>query len=372
MKIENLLVVGAGIGGLTAAIALRRKGFPVEMIEKDPDWTVYGVGIIQQFNVIRAMHSLDLLDAYLEEAFGFDRTTIFIPTGQKVAEFDAPRLAGGEYPSNAGIRRPALQRVLADRAKELGVNVRLGVTAEEISESADSVKVTFSDGTEGHYDIVIGADGVFSRTRNQVMPDAPEPRYTGQWVWRYNFRQPDEMEGIWLFPEPVSSGLVPLGNGLMYMFLLSQEAPEFKLETAGAAAAMRHRTAGTAPQIRELAEQIKDDAGVVARPLEVVLLEEDWHRGRVVLLGDAVHASTPHLAQGAGMAIEDGIVLAEELERHPDHESAFTAYRNRRYERASYIARKSVAVGEGQMGRAEPTDVNALMREMMGLMAQPI
>ena len=117
MKINSILIVGGGIGGLTAAIALRRKGYPVDMIEKDPDWTVYGVGIIQQFNVVRAMASLDLLDAYLAEAFGFDHTEMYSPGGQKMAHFDTPRLAGPDYPSNAGIRRTDLQRVLVTRAR---------------------------------------------------------------------------------------------------------------------------------------------------------------------------------------------------------------------------------------------------------------
>ena len=211
MKLNSILIVGGGIGGLTAAIALRRKGFPVEIVERDAEWTVYGVGIIQQFNVLRAMASLDLLDAYMSRAYGFDRTRIFSPAG-KVADFDAPRLAGEQYPSNAGIRRPALQKVLATRAEELGVGIRLGVTVEAMSDDGDGVDVVFSDDTVGRYDIVIGADGVFSRTRTQIMADAPQPRYTGQWVWRYNLPQMPDLAGIDLFVCPCNAGLVPIGD----------------------------------------------------------------------------------------------------------------------------------------------------------------
>ena len=91
MKLDKVLVIGAGIGGLTVAIALRRKGFAVDMIERDPEWGIYGVGITQQFNVIRAMASLDLLDAYLEQAQGFDRTTLFGPDGSLMTSFEIPR-----------------------------------------------------------------------------------------------------------------------------------------------------------------------------------------------------------------------------------------------------------------------------------------
>jgi 2-polyprenyl-6-methoxyphenol hydroxylase-like FAD-dependent oxidoreductase len=101
-------------------------------------------------------------------------------------------------------------------------------------------------------------------------------------------------------------------------------------------------------------------------------VDSDWHKGRVVLLGDAIHASTPHLAQGAGMAIEDGIVLAEELTRHDTPEAAFTAYRNRRFARAKFIADNSVLIGDSQMGKVPPVDVGALNGRTIGLMAEPI
>jgi 2-polyprenyl-6-methoxyphenol hydroxylase-like FAD-dependent oxidoreductase len=372
MKLSSVLVVGGGIGGLTAAIALRRKGYPVEMIEKDPSWTVYGVGIIQQFNVVRAFASLGLVDAYMAEAYGFDFTEMYTPTGQMIAQFPTPRLAGPEYPSNAGIRRTDLQRVLATRAQELGVKVKLGVSAETLADDGNGVDVTFSDGNTGRYEIVVGADGVFSRTRTQIFPDAPKPRYTGQWVWRYNFTQPDELKCIRIYTGPSAAGVVPLGKGLMYMFLLSREADDFRLPRQGAAAIMRDRTKAAAPQIVELAKQITDDEGVVGRPLETVFLEGDWHKGRVVLLGDAVHACTPHLAQGAGLAIEDGVVLAEELEKASSPEAAFKAFRDRRFERAKFVVVNSVRMGDSQMGKIEHVDMADLNRQSIALMAQPI
>jgi 2-polyprenyl-6-methoxyphenol hydroxylase-like FAD-dependent oxidoreductase len=372
MKLNSVLVVGGGIGGLTAAIALRRKGWPVEIIEKDPAWTVYGVGIIQQFNVVRAFASLGLVDAYMAEAYGFDFTEMFTPTGHKIAEFPTPRLAGEQYPSNAGIRRTDLQSVLATRAQELGVKVRLGLTAETLADDGSGVDVTFSDGSKGRYDIVVGADGVYSRTRTQIIPDAPKPRYTGQWVWRYNFPQPDEVKCIRIYTGPKGAGVVPLGKGLMYMFLLSQETTEFRLPKAGSADIMRSRTEGAAPQIVELAKQITDDEGVVGRPLETVFVDGDWHKGRVVLLGDAIHASTPHLAQGAGMAIEDAVVLAEELEKAGDPQSAFKAYRDRRFNRVKFVVENSVRMGDSQMGKIEHVDMADLNRQAIGLMAQPI
>ncbi|MFT6606221.1 MAG: 2-polyprenyl-6-methoxyphenol hydroxylase-like FAD-dependent oxidoreductase [Halocynthiibacter sp.] len=371
MELSSILIVGGGIGGLTTAVALRRKGYSVEIVEKDPDWSVYGVGIIQQFNVLRAMASIDLIDAYMSEAYGYDRTRIFSPAGT-VADFDAPRLAGEQYPSNAGIKRTALQKILANRAKELGVKIRLGITVDALDDDGTGVNVHFSDAKHGRYDIVIGADGVYSRTRTQIFPDAPVPRYTGQWVWRYNFPKLPDLKGIDFFVGPCNAGLVPIGDDTMYLFLLSQEDEGFKLDQSGAADAMRARATGAPPAISDVVADITEDAEVVGRPLEVLFMNEDWHKGRVVLVGDAVHASTPHLAQGAGMAIEDGIVLAEELANNATPEEAFAAYRTRRFERTKFIAETSINIGDMQMGKIPPFDVGETQGKTMGLMAQPI
>lgn len=371
---RSVLVVGGGIGGLTAAIALSRRGMAVRIVERDPAWSVYGVGIIQQMNVVRAMKDIGVLDAYLSHAHGFDRTTIFVgPQGLREASFETPRLAGPSYPSNAGIRRKDLQRVLADAARDLGATVRLGVTVEAMADDGAGVDVTLSDGTAARFDVVVGADGIFSRTRAQILPGAPRPRYTGQWVWRYNLALPPDLDGIHIFAGPCNAGLVPITASQMYLFLVSEEPEGHFQPVDGAAAAMRSRARMPAPQLVPHLEAITDDAGVVARPIEAVFLEhEPWHVGRVVLLGDAVHASSPHLAQGAGMAIEDALVLAEELSRHEAPEAAFAAYRARRFDRVRHVALNSLRIGEMQMGRIPPFDVGALTGQTIRMMAGPI
>ena len=107
MKDLRILIVGGGIGGLTSAIALRAQGFTVDIVEKDPGWSVYGVGIIQQSNVIRAMTALGLIDDYLQAGFGFDQVEIYMPNGARVATVPSPRLVP-DYPANVGVGRRAL------------------------------------------------------------------------------------------------------------------------------------------------------------------------------------------------------------------------------------------------------------------------
>jgi 2-polyprenyl-6-methoxyphenol hydroxylase-like FAD-dependent oxidoreductase len=121
-----------------------------------------------------------------------------------------------------------------------------------------------------------------------------------------------------------------------------------------------------------LAQKIIDDEGVVYRPLEYLFLRGPWHHGRVVLLGDAVHSTTPHLGQGAGMAIEDSLVLAEEMAKADTPEHAFVAYRERRFERCRYIVESSKAICDSQLGKCPPIDQAKASRDMFVVVAQPI
>eukprot|EP01037_Dinobryon_pediforme_P012146 gene12146-12232_t len=367
----NILIIGGGIGGLTSAIALRQRGHAVTVIERDPTWSVYGVGIIQQSNVLRAAQQLGILDGYLAAGVGFDAVEIFIPSGQKVARVPGHPVAEG-LPSNLGIGRRALHKLLGDTALAAGTNIRLGITATTIADDGAAVSVEFSDGTSGTWDIVIGADGVYSATRAMVLPDAEKPEFTGQAVWRYNFPRPADLDALQVYNGPTGVGLVPISADLMYMYVTTPEPDNPRYPTAGIAAAMRAKLAQAAPAIRALADQITDDEGVVYRPLEGMLIRGPWHKGRVVLLGDAVHATTPHLGQGAGMAIEDSIVLAEEIDRAASPEQAFAAYRARRFERCRYIVEKSLAICHGQIGKGPPVDNAAATAEMFAVVSQPI
>ncbi|MDT8398591.1 MAG: FAD-dependent oxidoreductase [Pseudomonadales bacterium] len=371
MKELSILVVGGGIAGLTSGIALSRKDFAVQIIEKDPEWSVYGVGIVQQSNVVRAVDQLGIIDDYLDAGFAFDRIDVYKPDGELAARIPAPRLTE-KYPAQLGIGRRALQEVLADSATSLGAKVRLGVVVKSLQEDENGVEVAFSDDSRGRYDLVIGADGVYSQIRDMIFPDSPQPEFAGQGVWRYNFRRPAAMDSLSVYEGPVGTGLVPLSEELMYMYVTSPEPGNPRYPRKGLAKAMRGKLGNAPPVIAEYARQITEDDEVVYKPLNWLMIEGDWYKGRTMLIGDAAHATTPHLGQGAGMAIEDSVVLAEELSRQSSIYKAFDAFMKRREERCRYIVETSVAICKGQLGEGPLVNNAAATAEMFKVTAEPI
>src|SRR5687768_5280997 len=258
MKKLSILVIGGGIGGLTAGIALRQRGFAVQIIERDPAWSVYGVGIIQQGNVLRAVDQLGILDRYIDAGAGFDAVEVYAPDGRKLARVPSHRLLP-DRPANLGVGRRALQAVLGEAARAAGATVRLGVTAGSIEQVGARVAVGFSDGSTGSYDLVIGADGAHSRTRAMLFPDAPPPAFTGQSVWRCNLPRAPGLDALHVYNGPTGAGLVPMSPELMYLYLTTPEPGNPRYPKEGLAEKMRGKADSCAPAIRALAEGIQDD-----------------------------------------------------------------------------------------------------------------
>ncbi|MFA7822960.1 FAD-dependent oxidoreductase [Aeromonas dhakensis] len=372
-EISKVLIVGGGIGGLCAAIALRRQGFAVDLVEIKSEWTVYGVGIIQQSNVVREMARLGVLDRYLDAAYAFEDVGIYDLQGKPLVRIPGQRLAGPEYPANVGISRLALHQVLSTTAIELGTQVRLGLSVESFDQDAEGVDVRLTDGSTGRYDLVVGADGVYSKIRGMLFGDKYRPRHTGQSVWRYNFPRHPSIDHLASYTGAEgNAGLVPLADNLMYMFSTSHEPGNPWLDPNQFAELMRDRIKNIGGLVGELREQITDSSQVVYKPMEVVFVNEPWFKGRMLLIGDAAHATTPHLGQGAGMAIEDALVLSLELLGDDTVETKLQRFMQRRFERCKYISENSILAGEREIARDSSFDRATLTREMLKRTAEPI
>ncbi|QOU07356.1 FAD-dependent oxidoreductase [Pseudomonas fluorescens] len=371
--VKKVLIVGGGIGGLCAAIALRRQAIEVDLVELKTQWTVYGVGIIQQSNVVREMAKLGVLDGYLDAAYAFEDVTINTTAGEQLARIPGQRLAGPEYPANVGISRLAQHQVLSETTIALGASIRLGLSVQSLEQVDEGVDVLLTDGSRDCYDLVVGADGLYSRIRGLLFGEQYRPRFTGQSVWRYNFPRAAGIDHLATFQGPAgNAGLVPLGRDQMYLFVTSHEPANPRMDAATLATQMRQRLNGFTGLIGELREQILDSDQVVYKPLEVVFVSEPWYRGRVVLIGDAVHATTPHLGQGAGMAIEDAVVLGEELVADGSVEQQLERFMARRYERCKFISESSVLAGDKEMTHDSGFDRIGLVRRMLEVTAEPI
>lgn len=371
--VKKVLIVGGGIGGLCAAIALRRQAIEVDLVELKTQWTVYGVGIIQQSNVVREMAKLGVLDGYLDAAYAFEDLTINTTAGEQLARIPGQRLAGPEYPANVGISRLALHQVLSETTIALGASIRLGLSVQTLKQVDDGVDVLLTDGSRDCYDLVVGADGLYSQIRGLLFGEQYRPRFTGQSVWRYNFPRAAGIDHLATFQGPAgNAGLVPLGRDQMYLFVTSHEPANPRMDAATLATQMRQRLSGFTGLIGELREQILDSDQVVYKPLEVVFVSEPWYRGRVVLIGDAVHATTPHLGHGAGMAIEDAVVLGEELVADGSVEQQLERFMARRYKRCKFISESSVLAGDKEMTHDSGFDRIGLVRRMLEVTAEPI
>lgn len=272
-----------------------------------------------------------------------------------------------------GISRLALHEVLSETAIELGAQVRLGVTVERFEQDDQGVDVHFTDGTDGRYDLLVGADGVYSKIRGMLFGDKYQPRFTGQGVWRYNFPRDPSIDHLAAFVgSEGNAGLVPLADNLMYMYVTSEEPGNIRYKTDQLAAQMRSELQGFDGLIGELREQIAENEAVVYKPLEVVFVYEDWYKDRVMIIGDAAHAATPHLGQGAGMAIEDALVLSLELKGNDPLETKLQSFMKRRFERCRYIAENSILAGERELAKDQSFDRVGLTMQMLHLTAQPI
>lgn len=336
--IERALVIGGGIGGLTAGVALRQAGIEVDLVEINPKFTVYGVGIIQPNNTLRALDRIGLAAECVERGAPFSGWRIHDADGNFLMEARNESRAAPDFPPNNGITRPDLQKVLSRAAYAYGVAIRLGTRVEELTDRGDHVDVAFSDGTAKSYDFVIGSDGLYSDTRKRLFGEIVTPQFTGQSVWRYNFPRPKRVVSGEIHIGPHTKvGLTPMRPDLMYMFMVSAEPGNPWMPTDQLARMMRERLAGFTGFIAELREQIIDPAGVVYKPMENLLLPAPWHKGRVLIIGDAAHATTPHLAQGAAMAIEDAVLLGELFRREEPLGILLAEFMRRRFDRARYV-----------------------------------
>jgi len=373
-SIEKALIVGGGIGGLCAAIEFAKRGIAVDLVEINPQWSAHGAGITLSGPTLRALRTVGIVDDVLKRGGHWSAIDICAADGTLVATMPlAPAQGAEDLPGAAGILRPALADILSQAARAAGAPVRLGLTFESIHPNEAGVDVVFSDGSTGRYDLVVGADGVNSKVREALFPGTPVPAFTGQSSWRAVVPRTRQNSTMFI-GKTAKAGLNPVSDSESYVYLLDpREHADFipHEQRPALLADLLPEFGGAVGEIRRgLQDGSLDPQRIVYRPLMGLMLPAPWHRGRVVLLGDAVHATTPHLASGAGLAVEAAVVLAEELGRGADVESALTAYAQRRCERAHLVVASSMRIGEiEQTGGSKEEHTRVMVHAMRALTA---
>lgn len=372
--VSRVLIAGAGLAGTAAAIGLAAGGVAVDLVESRPEVAAAGSGITMQGNGLRELRRLGVWEAVLAAGYPFNSAGLRAPDAAGTLLVDLPeaRTGGSGLPGTVGLPRPALARIMTERAVTTGAKLRLGTAASTLSQDGDGVDVTFSDGSAGRYDLVIGADGIRSATRRMI-GIADEPRPTGMGIFRAFGPRPASVTRTDLYyggPAYIA-GYCPTSEDTLYAYLVEDARDRSGQTPAERLAAMRQLAAAYHGPWDDIRATLTEPAAVSYTHFESLLVPAPWHRGRVVLIGDAAHACPPTLAQGAAQALEDAAVLTELLLSSAElDDTLWAAFTARRFDRARTVVEASCQLAQWQLDH-EQGDVMGLIAAVTALITQP-
>jgi 2-polyprenyl-6-methoxyphenol hydroxylase-like FAD-dependent oxidoreductase len=341
--VQRAVVVGAGIGGLVTALALAERGWDVRVVERAASLEPVGAGIVLAPNAMRALNALGVGEAVRERGHVPVSAGLRESSGRWIQHLPSSR--GSDGVPIVTIHRADLVEVLRAHLPSTALTLECEVLG--LHQSGDVVGVTTSAG-ELEAELVVGADGIRSLVRSALFPAHPEPQYGGYMAWRAIVDTSRLARAI----EPVESwgrgrlfGIVPLAGDRAYLYATAK-TPLARVDTSltGSADGLRAAFAGWHDPIPELLAGVRDEH-VLAHPIYWLGRSLDrFHLGRVALVGDAAHAMTPNLGQGACQAIEDAVTLAATVDP-ADLARSLDRYSSARVPRATAVARLSYRIG---------------------------
>ncbi len=339
---KKVIIIGGGIGGVTAAIALKRAGMDVTVYERAEELREVGSGLPLWTNALRALHKLGLSDEL--EQLGVQVTSVRVSTWSGDTLTDT---SNDKYLKKLGTITIVVHRaeLLALLLKTLGEDrVQLGMNCVGFIQDATGVCARFAGGQEARGDVLIGADGIHSITRTQLF-GLIKPGYVGYTCWRGLAHISRTGLETWAWGKGCQFGITPMSKERAYWFV-QKYAPEGENDKPG----------GKKGEILEMFHDWHDPIpAVIEATAETDILRNDiyelkhlrqWSQGRVTLLGDAAHAMTPNLGQGACQAIEDAVALGACLNEATDIATALQLYEKRRVTRANNITRLAHLIGQ--------------------------
>ena len=338
---KKAIIIGGGIGGIAAAIALRRAGIEATVFERAPELREVGSGLPLWTNALRALQKLGVADAL--ETLGAPVTAGFVTTwqGDILADLRTEKHLNSLGTINTAVHRAELLDMLL---KALGPeHVHLNATCVGCTQDATGVWARFADGTEAGADLLIGADGIHSVIRSYLF-GLRKPRYVGYTCWRgVAHISRSELE-TWAWGKGYQFGITPMSNGRAYWFAqhnASEGEQDQPLERKRALLTLFHDWHDPIPAVIEATQEVD----ILRNDVYELVPLPHWSRGRITLLGDAAHAMTPNLGQGACLALEDAVELAQSLKDRPEVAAALKLYERRRLTRAHRVARLARLMG---------------------------
>ena len=350
---ERVLIVGGGIAGLALAGALTQQGIACELVERAPAFEPVGAGIVLGVNAMQVMRRLGIAERLAQRGHVLGEMVITDARDRVLGRTDLAGLAPRFGPSVA-LHRAALHEVLLKLAAD--VPIRTGLTVDRIDASENPLRVRFSDGSEGLYCEVVGADGLRSQTRSQVFGEVPLD-YSGYTCWRLVVDSPEVVtRAREMWGRGKRFGVVPIDHGRVYCFAVAN-APEGQSDPKqGRLARFRERFAEFGGPVPAILERLGgEEDGEAEGQVELIhndlceVVHRPWYRDGVVLVGDAAHGMTPNMGQGAAMALEDVLVLAEMAGEARSAgrpiRSVFGAWAERREARVRWVQDQSRRIG---------------------------
>ncbi len=372
-KPKTAIIIGGGIGGLTTAIALRRKGLEVAVYERAPEIREVGAGLTLWANAVKALGKLGLAEAVKAAGAPGMGGSIRTWRGDVLSTMTSQELERRFGAANLGIHRADLQRILLNRLGE-GI-VHLGAACSGFSQDETGVTARFEDGSEARADVLIGADGLHSVVRTQLF-GREKPRYSGYTAWRGVVEAPHTSQSANAAFESWGCGQrfghVSIGQGRVYWFAVRNTRAGETDALEGRKAEVRRLFADWHAPIPALVEAT-DAAAILRNDIYDREPLKRWTEGRVTLLGDAAHPMTPNLGQGACQAIEDAVVLANRLAERDEAGQALLAYEMARIQRANLVVTQSWRIGRvAQWGNPLACAVrNRLFKTLGGALQGP-
>ena len=327
-----------------------------------------------QGNGLRELRRLGVWDAVLAAGYPFSSAGLRAPdaAGTLLADLPDARTGGPTCRPRSACHGPRWHGSWSTARSRRAPSCGWALVADALSQDGDGVDVTFRDGSAGRYDLVIGADGIRSATRRMIRITG-EPRPTGMGIFRAFGPRPASVTRTDLYyggPAYIA-GYCPTSEETLYAYLVEDARDRSGQTPAVRLAAMRELAASYHGPWDDIRVTLTDPAGVSYTLFESLIVPAPWHRGRVVLIGDAVHACPPTLAQGGAQALEDAAVLTELLLSRPAlDESLWAAFTARRFDRAKTVVEASCQLGQWQLDH-EQGDVMGLIAAVTALITEP-